>query len=615
MQLLKFFHLKEHPFESSPDPKILFPGENFKQTLKNIWKNICSANGFVLLTGQEGTGKTLLLKAIQNKISLNHYTCFIADSQLTPRDLLEKLLEHFGVYPDIKDNVPMGIMLRKLHVFLMDRAIRNERVIIFIDNLHDMPDDTLKELKSFTDLEADNEKVLQIVLAGRPQCQGLLGKTELKSLTDRIKGDYRLNALSRNEVVQYIAHRVKVSSINPRDRKVKFTPKALLAVYKISQGIPGTINAICRRTMAAALDNNSHTINLDIFKQAIEGQSKKKHAQGFNGLTRVYIKAVAVFLIILSTGIFIFLKSRPGPDPDLFTRNTPALPTQHLTEQGNQNAGDMPGQTQTHDQRHDNEVSAQKVSDQEDIKIRQIKIDQPPPEALHVSSGAEFIRVLIDQGMAQIWKGTDQGLLLFHTVDYDWHYGPGLFLTGNDPDTGPYVFNHQAHLLDEPSLTRSAFFTHLDEYVHRNAAPVLATSATQTLQLDSESVEVSLKHSFNRFIHTWKNMKIDDLFEIYADEVIQHYMHLSQPVIFDHHQAYLQKQELFSRTDFIALEVAKPVFLMHPHKPEQIMAVYHQKYRSDTLEDEGTKVLFFTKNPTASNYQWLVNEEFWVRDM
>ncbi|MFC3914732.1 ExeA family protein [Pseudaeromonas sharmana] len=250
-----FFGLTESPFSISPNPKYLYMSERHTEALTHLNYGLREGGGFVLLTGEVGTGKTTVSRSLRQQLPENTDLALVLNPTLTERELLAATCDEFGVsYPAQAGLKELGDALR---AYLIANHASGRRSLLLIDEAQHLSAEVLEQLRLLTNLETDDAKLLQVVLIGQPELQALLRQPLLRQLAQRITARYHLLPLSREDVDAYVRFRLQVAGcVQPI-----FTAAAIRALHRLSGGIPRLINLIAERALLGAFAANAHRID------------------------------------------------------------------------------------------------------------------------------------------------------------------------------------------------------------------------------------------------------------------------------------------------------------------------------------------------------------------
>jgi len=239
-----FFGLKENPFNANPDPRYLFLTREIQEALAGLAYGIKNRKGFILLTGEVGTGKTTLLNRLLDWLNLEGVaTAYIFNSQLDIHQLLDFMMADFGIPCESRDK---SYVLMRLNQWLLQRYRDHKTSVLIIDEAQNLSYEVLEEIRLLTNFETASEKLLQIVLSGQPELEEKLRDPRLRQLRQRITLRCRTQPLSQSEMAGYINERLRIAGANGTPI---FSPEAIEAVYKYSRGIPRVANLLCENAL------------------------------------------------------------------------------------------------------------------------------------------------------------------------------------------------------------------------------------------------------------------------------------------------------------------------------------------------------------------------------
>jgi general secretion pathway protein A len=261
---LDFFRLKEYPFNITPDPRYLYFAHHHKEAYDHLVYGIRSRKGFIELTGEVGSGKTTICRAVLAELAGDVETALILNPSLTQNQLLRAMLNDFGLHVKGKDRLSY---IETLNEFLLDRNRENTNVAVIIDEAQNLTSEVLEQVRLLSNLETDQQKLLQIVMCGQPELKKRLAKPDLRQLRQRITIRYHISPLSPEDTRMYIHHRLQVAGSNGN---IRFESGALREIYRYSRGSPRLINAVCDNAMLAAYVERANRVNVRCIKKAIK---------------------------------------------------------------------------------------------------------------------------------------------------------------------------------------------------------------------------------------------------------------------------------------------------------------------------------------------------------
>lgn len=258
----RFFGLKEKPFSLTPDPRFLFLSDNHRGALDHLLYGIERREGFLAITGDIGTGKTTICRALLERLDPKTQTALILNPLLEEEELLTAILQDFGVAAPPR--ATRKELVDRLNLFLLEQAKKGGGAVLIIDEAQNLPARVLEQIRILSNLETDKEKLLQIILVGQRELREKLESQALRQLNQRISIRYHLIPLSREEMVKYIEHRLTVAG---GSGGIEFTPGAIEAVYQFSTGVPRLVNLACDRALLSAYVAGSSQITKAMVKE------------------------------------------------------------------------------------------------------------------------------------------------------------------------------------------------------------------------------------------------------------------------------------------------------------------------------------------------------------
>ena len=295
-----YFGLSEPPFAIVPDPRFLYMSEQHREALAHLLYGISSNGGFVLLTGEVGTGKTTVSRCLLEQLPENTDVAFVLNPKFDATELLAAICDDLGV------NVPKDGSLKTYVDCLNERLLENHAVdkhtVLIIDEAQNLSDDVLETIRLLTNLETNTQKLLQIILIGQPELTENLAKPTLRQLNQRITARYHLRALTQEELPAYIAHRLSVAGVDCQ----LFPDKVLRKLFRMTKGVPRLINIICDRALLGAYVQRENRVESNTLNQAaheVLGQDTELSTSTFSPLK---VAAVcAAIAVVIAAGVYI----------------------------------------------------------------------------------------------------------------------------------------------------------------------------------------------------------------------------------------------------------------------------------------------------------------------
>jgi general secretion pathway protein A len=260
----ELFELKELPFRLSPDPQFLFASKQHARAKAYMESSVWLADGFVILTGDIGCGKTTLIESFIESLPKDVVLAHISQTQLSPVEFLQSLLVELGFRPFGMRKIELLTLLKE---YLIEQYSGGRRVLIVIDEAQNLSRKVLEEIRLLSGVEAQKEKVLRIILAGQPELGETLDSPRLEQLSQRVRLRFHIAALSKRETLEYIAHRLKIAGAG---RRKIFDTEALRLVFRYTGGVPRLINILCDSAMLCAFADEKNRVDQELLEAAVD---------------------------------------------------------------------------------------------------------------------------------------------------------------------------------------------------------------------------------------------------------------------------------------------------------------------------------------------------------
>ena len=304
-----FYGLNERPFSLSTDPKFFYHSTAHDHVSQAMLGAIGRREGMVVMTGERGVGKTTLCRAIIDQLDRRTLTSLVADRFGSTDDLLKTVLEDFGVISH--DDIARGALASAsrvdlaaaLHGFLVSLAALQAFAVVIVDDAHDLPIGVLDQVRVLAESIGD-EPALQIALVGQPSLDKMLGRSELRELSQRVSTRCRLKPIAADEASGYIAHRLGVAGTSPR---VEFDETAAARVHELSGGVPGAINLLCDRTLEAGFKVSASLLDDQLVKTAAEDLDLSPPSSRSSWAQRAAIAAALLVLLLIGAAAAAFV--------------------------------------------------------------------------------------------------------------------------------------------------------------------------------------------------------------------------------------------------------------------------------------------------------------------
>jgi general secretion pathway protein A len=287
-----FFGLAEAPFSIAPDPRYLYMSRSHQEALAHLLYGLSGEGGFVLLTGEVGTGKTTVCRCLLDQIPPSCDVAYIFNPRLTVVELLSTICSEYGIACP-EGNTSIKIFVDCINAYLLDAHAKGRSTVLIIDEAQNLSADVLEQMRLLTNLETNQRKLLQIILLGQPELAEMLARPELRQLAQRIVARYHLGPLPRTELAPYIRHRLDVSGA-----KHNLIPSTLIGrLHKLSGGVPRVLNVLCDRALLGAYAQGKDKVDRATLNQAareVFGPPLKRRRRA--------LQAVAFAIVLVAGG-------------------------------------------------------------------------------------------------------------------------------------------------------------------------------------------------------------------------------------------------------------------------------------------------------------------------
>ena len=326
----QYFGLSEAPFSIAVNPRYLFMSARHRDALAHLLYGVGAGGGFILLTGEVGTGKTTINRALLEQLPQNTDIAIILNPALNALELLATACDELHIEYD-QDNHTLKTLTDKLHAYLLANHGRGRSTVLMIDEAQHLDFDVLEQIRLLTNLETNTRKLLQIILIGQPELQQLLSRPELRQLNQRITARYNLEPLNLDETSAYIRHRLQVAGLPPGH--VLFPPAVVRAIFRRTRGIPRLINVLCDRILLGTYGRGKTRADMATLKLA----AREVMGEEFTGPGSTRFRwplALATLLLLIGVAWYGLQRSQTGlataiwpkSDPPELSMAVPAAP-------------------------------------------------------------------------------------------------------------------------------------------------------------------------------------------------------------------------------------------------------------------------------------------------
>ncbi len=311
-----YFGLRENPFSIAPDPAYLYMSDRHREALAHLLYGLKSDGGFVLLTGEVGTGKTTICRSLLDQVPAEVDLAFVLNPKVTVCELLETICDELKI--DRPDNASVKALVDRLNARLLETNAQGRKTVLIIDEAQNLSTDVLEQLRLLTNLETARRKLLQIILLGQPELRDMINQPQMRQLAQRVTARYHLGPLEREDIAAYIQHRLQVAGCD----RAMFPAGAVKQINRLSKGIPRLINLVCDRSLLGAYTLKKAQVDAAIVRQA--GQEVFDRQSDGNRLPRL-VAGLAGLLLTAGVvyGLTAMNDSSAPPSPLIQTEQPP----------------------------------------------------------------------------------------------------------------------------------------------------------------------------------------------------------------------------------------------------------------------------------------------------
>ncbi|QMU61928.1 MAG: AAA family ATPase [Gammaproteobacteria bacterium] len=260
---LEFFGISDKPFQITPDTRFLYLTPRHRDGLAHLLYGADEAGGFILLTGEVGTGKTMLCRSVLEQMPDHVNVALILNPRQSSKELIASICDELNI-PYRRSTTSLKYLVDRLNLYLLKQHAQGKRTVLVVDEAQNLRAEVLEQIRLLTNLEVATQKLLQIILIGQPELQAILARPELRQLTQRITARFHLTPLSKEETAAYIRHRLQIVGFKGE----LFSKGAVQIVHQLSDGVPRLVNNICERSMMGAYGENVHRIDKNLVRKA-----------------------------------------------------------------------------------------------------------------------------------------------------------------------------------------------------------------------------------------------------------------------------------------------------------------------------------------------------------
>jgi general secretion pathway protein A len=305
----EYFGLKEKPFSITPDPGYFYISENHREALGHLLYALNGDGGFVLLTGEVGTGKTTVCRRLLQQVPDNCDVAFILYPRLTGEELLVAICDEFGISRE-GDSTSSRALVARIYDYLVKTHESRRKAVLIVEEAQNLSNDVLEQIRLLTNLETNKQKLLQVILLGQPELRDRLAQPELVQLRQRITARYHLGSLSFEDINGYVNHRLSVAGL---PRAGLFPRPVLRDLYRLTRGVPRLINVICDRALTGAYIQGNDRVDRRTLRAAAREVSGDYTLLVARWKRVVAVIGIFAVLSFVSVGVIHFVPAKEGP--------------------------------------------------------------------------------------------------------------------------------------------------------------------------------------------------------------------------------------------------------------------------------------------------------------
>ncbi|GAB5414899.1 MAG: ExeA family protein [Congregibacter sp.] len=294
----EYFGLEEAPFSIAVNPRYLYMSPRHRDALAHLLYGVGAGGGFILLTGEVGTGKTTINRCLMEQLPEHADVAIVLNPALDVVDLLSTVCEELGIVV-AEQSRSLKSLTDALHRYLLENHARSRKTVLMIDEAQHLSFEALEQIRLLTNLETNDEKLLHIILIGQPELAAKLARPELRQLNQRITARFDLKPLTRDETAAYIRHRLQVAGLS--GGRTLFGPGLVRAIHRQSRGVPRLINLICDRMLLGAYGENKAAPDKSLFRRAVREVLGPETSQGVSGFP-FQVNAIFAGLVVVALG-------------------------------------------------------------------------------------------------------------------------------------------------------------------------------------------------------------------------------------------------------------------------------------------------------------------------
>ena len=320
----EYFGLRDRPFSIAPDPEYLYMSTRHREALAHLIYGLQTDGGFVLLTGEVGTGKTTVCRCLLEQVPDDAEIAFVLNPKVSATELLETICDELGIScPERTTSIK--IFVDAINHFLLATHAKGRKTVLIIDEAQNLSIDVLEQIRLLTNLETNKKKLLQVIMIGHPELRDMLKRQDLRQLEQRVTARYHLQPLNYPEALAYISHRLQVAGVE----RPLFSRRALRMLFRLSGGVPRLINLLCDRALLGAYVTNQNSVTPKLVRTTAKEIFGTEPEKGFFAPIPARLLIIGAGVVLIAAGLITFSIGVPfGTD----TKAPISTPQEEITQ-------------------------------------------------------------------------------------------------------------------------------------------------------------------------------------------------------------------------------------------------------------------------------------------
>lgn len=601
MDYEEFFGLKDTPFRLTPDIKFYYPSEDHEFAVESIMAAIKSGKGFVRLIGESGTGKTTILKIVQQKLDQSGSASLIVNPKISAGELIRIILKDMS-FPVEKLGSDEDANLNVLIDVLRERIKNGQHNVIMMDDAHRLSNETWDGILQLAAGQVSESGLFTLILSGENDLEKRLLDPELVDMADRVSTSLQLKNLSRPDSDSYLNWRGFAAG-GPETGL--FTPQFLEVIHATSRGNPFQLNVLAERAMIAAYVEGDKTLAGQHLEKAVDtmdekpqpvlkekNPDKRKASLSINKNVFGYILSALIAVVV-----YHFIFQSFFAQPRLTTDPVAGIEDGARYEDVLQGKANLPA----------GYSFRSKLEPETGPSVPTL-----PSRTIQLPAGNYFLSADQINKTAFLWLGDSPSPML--KAELKWSSPPdkGLYLLGASGSGRKYMFKFPPAKQPIPA-SASDIWLDLAELVPGKIIPIMVLSDKTPARPSGLEKAGEIKNTVMKWADAWRKKDLEAFTALFADQFSSYPGMEKKPTIYDKKKFHEVKKYVFKRSGDISLDISEPVCLLDPEDDSRGLAFFKQVYKSDVYSDEGFQVLYFKlfKDENGKE-EWKITAKVWA---